>query len=235
MAVPPDSADPSRALSRHHLRRLRQYYRSAGWPCRDNIELELLEQGLVRRSHSPDGGLESIVVTDAGIEALGRYLEGNRNALADHESLVETVSRHLLRQKRLVFRRVSFRVRGERRWTFSRPDVFSLRQVTSGRRLAPLVHEVKVRRADLLGDLKNEAKRRGYQSYCQAFYYVLTEGIAEPDEIPADCGMMIASGTALKLVRHPPHREATLTTRHWLALARARPERLDEDDPQLAF
>ncbi len=235
MSVPPDSADPQQNPSRHHLRRLRQYYRSAGWPCRDNIELELLQRGLIRRALCPEGGLESIVVTDAGIEALGRYLEGNRNALADHESLVETVSRHLLRQKRLVFRRVSFRVRGENRWTFSRPDVFSLRQVTSGKRLAPLVHEIKVRRADLLGDLKNEAKRRGYQSYSQAFYYVLAEGIAEPDEIPEDCGVLIASGSTLQLVRHPPHREATLTTRHWLALARAQPERLDEDDPQLAF
>ena len=30
------------ALTRHHQRRLREVYRSAGWPCHDNLELDLL-------------------------------------------------------------------------------------------------------------------------------------------------------------------------------------------------
>lgn len=235
MSPPADSAAPLPELSRHHLRRLRQYFRSAGWPCRDNVELDLLERGLVRRAPGPDGGLESIVVTDEGIAALARYLEGNRQALAEHEALVAAVARHLLGQKRLVFRRLSFRVRTEERWTFSRPDVFSLRQASSSRRLAPLVHEVKVRRADLLGDLKNAAKRRGYQSYSQAFYYVIAEGIAEPDEIPEDCGVMVATARGLSIARPSPHREVMLTTGQWVALARSRPDQFDEDDPQLAL
>lgn len=230
-----DAAATAPELSRQHLRRLRQYYRSAGWPCRDNMELDLLELGLVRRSDADGAGLESIVVTDAGIAALARYLDGNRRALAEHEALVEKVARHLLQQKRLVFRRLSLRVRTEERWAFSRPDVFSLRQVSSGKRLAPLVHEVKVRRADLLGDLKNEGKRRGYQSYSQAFYYVIAEGIAETDEIPADCGVMVATARGLSVARPSPHREVSLTTGQWVALARAQPERIDEDDPQLTL
>jgi len=233
MTPPLDSAAPVPELSRHHLRRLRQYYRSAGWPCQDNVEIDLLELGLVRRAQVPGGGLESIVVTDAGIAALARYLEGNRRALAEHEALVDAVARHLLQQKRLVFRRLSFRVRTEERWAFSRPDVFSLRQASSSRRLAPLVHEVKVRRADLLGDLKNEAKRRGYQSYSQAFYYVLAEGIAEPDEIPGDCGVMVATACGLTIARPSPHREVMLTTGQWVALARSRPDSPADDDPQL--
>jgi hypothetical protein len=101
--------------------------------------------------------------------------------------------------------------------------------------LHPAVHEIKVRRADLLGDLKNESKRRGYQSYSQSFHYVIAEGIAEPDEVPADCGLIVASARSLALVRPAPYRPATLTTAQWVALARAGAEFGDDDDPQFSF
>lgn len=222
-------------LTRNHLRRLRQYYRSAGWPCQDNIELDLLERGCVRRERVAGGHLESIVVTDVGIALLARQLERNRNAHAEHETLVERVARWLLSQKRLVFRGVALRTRLDEAWALSKPDVFSLRHVTSSRRLHPAVHEIKVRRADLLGDLKNAAKRRGYQSYSQSFHYVIAEGIAEPDEIPADCGLIVASVSSLKIVRPAPYRPATLTTAQWVALVRAGAEFGDDDDPQYCF
>ena len=78
-------------LTRTHLRRLRQYYRSAGWPCHDNIEIDLLQVGLVRREMTAGGtpGLEAIVVTDTGIAALARFLEMNRRAHAEHDVLVD--------------------------------------------------------------------------------------------------------------------------------------------------
>jgi hypothetical protein len=230
----PVPAEPE-GLSRNHVRRLRQYYRSAGWPCQDNIELDLLERGFVRRECVAGGQLESIVVTDAGIGLLARQLERNRNAHAEHEALVERVARWLLSQKRLVFRGVALRTRLDDDWALSKPDVFSLRHVTSSRRLHPTVHEIKVRRADLLGDLKNESKRRGYQSYSQSFHYVIAEGIAEPDEVPADCGLIVASARGLRIVRPAPYRPATLTTAQWVALARAGAEFGDDDDPQFSF
>jgi hypothetical protein len=230
----PVPAEPE-GLSRNHLRRLRQYYRSAGWPCQDNIELDLLEGGFVRRECAASGQLESIVVTDAGIGLLARQLERNRNAHAEHEALVERVARWLLSQKRLVFRGVALRTRLDGDWALSKPDVFSLRHVTSSRRLHPTVHEIKVRRADLLGDLKNESKRRGYQSFSQSFHYVIAEGIAEPDEVPADCGLIVASARSLRIVRPAPYRPATLTTAQWVALARAGAEFGDDDDPQFSF
>jgi hypothetical protein len=134
-AVAPDAE----GLTRGHLRRLRQYFRSAGWPCQDNVELDLLDRGLVRR-------------------------------------------------------------------------------------------------ADLLGDLKRDAKRRGYQSCSQAFYYAIAEGIAEPGEIPADCGLIVAGERTLRVVRPAPHREVSLTTAQWVALVRAGAEFGDDDEPpQLAF
>ena len=149
------------ALTRNHFRRLRQYYRSAGWPCRDNLEIDLLELGLVRREMTTASpwALEAIVVTDAGIGMLSSYLESNRSARAEHERLVDRVARHLLAQKRIVFRGLGMRARLDATWALSRPDVFSLRHVTASTQLHPAVHEIKVTRADLLGDLKNESKR----------------------------------------------------------------------------
>lgn len=229
--------DAQPPLTRNHLRRLRQYYRSAGWPCRDNIELDLLRLGLVRRESTGEGslGLEGIIVTDQGIAVLARFLETNRRAHAQHELLVDRVARFLLADKRLVFRGIGMRTYLDETWALSRPDVFSVRHVTSSRRLHPAVHEIKVNRADLLGDLKKDSKRRGYQSYSQSFYYVILEGIADVSEIPEDCGLMLATPDKLRLVRPAPHRAATLTTAQWIALARGRAEFGDDDNPQLTF
>lgn len=221
-------------LGRTHWRRLRQYYRSAGWPCQDNVELDLLRHGLVRCAVD-SSGRGTIVVTEAGLAALARQLERNRSAHAEHDALVERVARSLLAQKRLVFRGVALRARIDDSWVLSKPDVFSLRHVTSSRRLHPVVHEIKVRRADLLGDLKHPAKRRAYQSYSQSFYYVIAQGIAEPDEIPADCGLIVASTSRLELIRAAPHSTVSLTTAQWVALARSGAEHGDDDDPQLSF
>lgn len=228
--VPPEAG----GLTRHHLRRLRQYFRSAGWPCQDNVELDLLDGGLVRRDTG--GALERIVVTEQGIALLARQLERNRQAHAEHDALVDRVARWLLAQKRLVFRGIALRTRLEEQWALSRPDVFSLRHVTASRRLQPAVHEIKVRRADLLGDLRKEGKRRGYQSFSQTFHYVIAEGIAEPGEIPEDCGLIVASERSLRIVRPAPHREVSLTTAQWIALVRAGAEYGDDDEPsQLSF
>ena len=135
-AIDSTAAAPE-GLTRNHLRRLRQYFRSAGWPCQDNIELDLLERGFVRRDCVAGGMLESIVVTDAGIGLLSRQLERNRNAHAEHEALVERVACWLKAQKRLVFRGVALRTRLDSAWALSKPDVFSLRHVTSSRHLHP--------------------------------------------------------------------------------------------------
>src|SRR5690349_5798509 len=49
---PPPVADPppgALALGRLHARRLREVYRSAGWPCCDAIEVDLLAARLLER------------------------------------------------------------------------------------------------------------------------------------------------------------------------------------------
>ncbi len=56
-----------------------------------------------------------------------------------------------------------------------------------------------------------------------------------PAEIPADCGLVVATERSLRIVRPAPFRPATLTTAQWVALARAGAEFGDDDDPQYSF
>ena len=76
------------------------------------------------------------------------------------------------------------RHQGKTSWRMARPDVFSVRRTSVEDYLQPMVHEVKVSRADLLSDLRHAAKRESYQWLSCETYYVLPAGVAEPHEIP---------------------------------------------------
>ena len=129
------------SLSRRHARRLRDIYRSAGWPCLDAMEVELLAAG---------------------------YLE-------------------------------------------------------------PVVHEIKVSRADLLGDLKTRDKRDSYLAVGGQCWYVLgCDGrgrpIAQANEIPEECGVILVESERLQVARNAPRRAAAdLPFALWMALAKATP------------
>ena len=220
-------------LSRRHLRRLRQYHRSAGWPCLDNLEVELLAAGVIARC-ADSSGREWIRVTDAGIAALRSYIEQNRRQRDPHETLVGRVVGFLAAESRLVFRGLRLRADcGGGRWSPVRPDVFSIRQTNVEAYVDPVIHEIKVNRADLRADLRNPAKRTGYQALAREFYYVIADGIADPGEIPDDCGVIVAADSRLVCARPSPRRPVTLRIEHWIALARARCEAVDAEPDQL--
>ena len=227
----PSTATPGKV----HLRRLRQYYRSAGWPCHDNLEVDLLVAGLVERSLPDAAGLESIRVTEAGLAALAGYRQQNRHALDAHDELVGRIARQLVDEGRIVFRGLALRAKVEAGWKPVRPDVFSIRNTSHEAYLAPFVHEIKVSRADLLTDLRKAGKRAGYQALSQQFWYVIAPGIAEPEEIPEDCGVIVAEPARLRMLRPSPARDVRLATLHWLQLAKARAEFGADDDGQLAL
>ena len=226
-------------LTRRHHQRLRDLYRSAGWPCRDMLEVELLAAGLIARVVQP-GGNETMRVTDAGVALLAEVLRSNRAARTAHEALVERVAIEMGRAGRLAWRGLSLRARiqGEAEekapgrtagWGIACPDVFSIRNTTVEARLEPIVHEVKVNRADLLGDLKKPAKRAAYLDVGGQCWYVLASNaagkpIARPEEIPLECGVMQAFGDRLEVLRPAPRRPVDRLPLHvWLALARATP------------
>ena len=117
-------------------------------------------------------------------------------------------------------------------WRMARPDVFSVRRTSVEEYLQPMVHEVKVSRADLLSDLRHAAKRESYQWLSCETYYVLPAGIAEPDEIPEAFGVWLLHGSidtgTLDLVRPARHTTCKLPFSVWMALAKAIPVTCDQ-------
>ncbi len=228
-------------LKRIHAQRLREVYRSAGWPYQDIVEVDLLAAGLLERITSATGH-ELIRVTDAGIAHLAGATEGNRQARSAHEALVAKVAESMMRDGRLVWTGLNLRARlaGESdedtRWKLCQPDVFSIRNSSRQDYLEPVVHEIKVSRADLLGDLKRADKRQAYLDVGGQCWYVLGSGpkgkpIAEPDEIPNECGVMIMHDNQLEVARLAPKRVAThLPFAIWMSLAKATPMRLSKAD-----
>jgi hypothetical protein len=99
---------PHAALALAHRRRLQEVWRSAGWPCRDVLELDLLAAGLLSRHWDADGR-ETLRLTDAGLQALAASRARNQAALGAHEALVLQVAREQQRAGRLVWRGLSLR------------------------------------------------------------------------------------------------------------------------------
>lgn len=239
------SAEPTPAapdgLTRAHARRLRDIYRSAGWPCQDALEIDLLAAGLLERLRT-DTGHETLRVTDDGVQWLSAVLARNRAELSAHEALVEQVAREMARAGRLAWCGLSLRAQvptGDAarplRWCIARPDVFSIRHTTVQAYVEPVVHEIKVRRSDLLADLRQEAKRAAYRDLGECWYVLGADArgrpIGEPDEVPGDCGVMQQQQARLVVARaaQRPAR-AALPFGVWMALAKATPVAgLDED------
>jgi hypothetical protein len=261
-------------LSRRHQQRLREVYRSAGWPSADPLEVDLLAAGLLERRCSPEGH-ETLRLTDAGIQALAQAHAGNRAERSPHEALVARVAENLGRSGRLAWRGLTLRVplpnaffdtpnagsasptagasepaapgklfdedavpAPDHRWCMAMPDVFSIRRSSIEAYLEPVVHEIKVSRADLLGDLKKPAKRAAYLAMAGACWYVLgvdAKGrpIAQPQEVPPECGVLQVEGAALVVAREAPRRAVQQLPFHvWMSLAQAGPAARPEGDAQ---
>ena len=248
-AMTAQPAAPAR-LGPAHQRRLREVWRSAGWPFQDLIEIELLAAGLLAREC--DGSGRALVrVTDAGIHQLAETLQHNRNARNAHEDLVARVAREMQRAGRVVWRGLSLRARvgeapvpavnaasasaagepvaAEPGWAIAMPDVYSIRHTTVEDYVEPIAHEIKVGRADLLADLRRPAKGEAYRWLSSECWYVIREGIAQPAEIPEVYGVLLArSDGSLAVARPASKRAMRLPFAVWMALARATPERGDD-------
>jgi hypothetical protein len=249
-------------------RRLREVWRSAGWPCQDTVEIELLAAGWLERQRHADGR-ETLRVTDAGVAVLARSVQAQRGRLAAHEALVARVAREMSRAGRIAWRGLSLRARvpspqerseelatvsapagivppadpggaspaeAARAWVVAMPDVFSIRHTTVEEYLEPIVHEIKVSRADLLSDLRHPHKSEAYLAMSSQCWYVLREGIARVEEIPPLFGVIEASAArGLEVLRPAPRRAVRPGLSLWMALARATPEPSDDDaQPWLA-
>lgn len=93
---------------------------------------------------------------------------------------------------------------GESSTGYSRMDAWVMKKSWSN----PLVvaYEVKVDRQDFLRD----DKWRKYLDYCNQFYFVAPKGIIQPEELPADVGLMWVTGTRLFTKRKAPYRDVVV-------------------------
>jgi hypothetical protein len=244
---------------RVHLTRLLALWRSAGWPCHDTVELDLVAAGWVALSHDHQGR-QTLQLTAAGIALLAASRQQHQRALSAHDRLAARMANQLCLGGRLVWRELSLRAhvaqavgldvdeappqdalplddlsqpaaaprsRVPGHWRMARPDVFSVRRTTVEAYLQPVVHEVKVSRADLLSDLRDDGKRAAYQWLSCETHYVMPADVAEPAEIPAPFGVWWLRGDidhgVLELMRPAQHQPRKLPLAVWLAMAQAAP------------
>jgi len=217
-----------------HRRRLREIWRSAGWPCHDVLELDLLSAGLLQRQWD-EAGRETLRVSDTGLQVLAQARRRAQAAFTAHEALVARLVSEMHRAGRVVWRGLSLRAPvadadGCTRWSMARPDVFSIRHTTLEDHTEPVVHEIKVSRADLLSDLRSPLKGAAYRALSSQCWYVLREGIAQAEEVPADYGVMVASDQGLCVARPAPRRALRLPFAVWMALARSTPDAAGADN-----
>ena len=208
------------SLGRHHVKRLREMYRSAGWPYQDMVEVELIAAGMLER-RAETTGHEVVRVTDIGMAYMARSVQKNRSNRAPHEVPVERIAHMLAREGRLVWTNLSLRAQVSVltedehvvRWRLCRPDVFSIRNTTVAGYMEPIVHEIKVSRADLPGDLKHKHKRDSYLDVGGQCWYVLgcdSKGrpIGQETDVPEECGVLIAEADKLHVARNAAKRPA---------------------------
>jgi hypothetical protein len=236
-------------LAAAHNRRLREVWRSAGWPCRDAIELELLAAGLLLRRFD-EQGRETLHLSDAGLQHLAVTRQRNQAAFDAHEALVARVALEMQRAGRIVWRGLSLRAplqppapiepseapapqgRSATVWAMAMPDAYSIRHTTVEDYTEPVAHEIKVSRADLLSDLRSVNKGAAYLAVSSQCWYVLRAGIAEPDEVPPAFGVMLAEPDRLIVARPAPRRAMRPPFAVWMALSRANAEPPPDDDGQ---
>ncbi len=269
--------------TRAHLSRLMKIWRSAGWPSRDPIDIDLLAAGWVSLVGDHPAN-ECLRLTDAGIALLAQSRQAQRRSESDHDKLALRMTEVLMDAGRLVWHELSLRAqvdaepdgpaadasalaplltseptplwddeladtdpstvatgtRKPHRWRLARPDLFSVRRTSNPNYLHPVVHEIKVSRADLLSDLRHTAKRNSYQWLASECHYVFPHGMAEPQELPEELGVWVIHGDIetgrLEMLRPARHAPCTLPFDVWMALAKASPVRrpLERSQAELA-
>lgn len=221
------SAQLRAEMTRAHFSRLRFYWanqRSQPSIQGGAVDLDLQRLGLTRLTSSGD----SYVATELGAAALAEQSVRERSRRSPHHELGGRLAQWLQGQRRLTWEGVEFRARVpavyERAaamglevpepsgalFLLPRPDVYSVVQTFYPERISPLVHEVKVSRADFLADVAKPLKRLAYACIADAVHYVMPAGLVEPHEVPANCGLIVevAPGEFKTLVRAKKQRVA---------------------------
>ena len=211
------------------------------------VEIDLLSAGLLERI-TTDSSHTVVRLTDAGINHLASATQGNRQARLSHESLVDEVVESLLREGRIAWMGLCLRAKVQgvgadgTQGKMCQPDVFSLRNSSRQDYLEPVVHEIKVNRSDLLGDLERPEKCGanldvGGQCWDVPGCDRTGHPIAKLNEIPMECGVVVFQNNPIEVTRMAPKRTVSeLPFYVWMELAKATPRRVsDWDNPQVTL
>lgn len=212
-AVVPDICTIS--LNKAAMRRLRWYYRgpnSKHRTQRDNADLDLIRVGAVNYLQGYNN--DYLVITRVGVQLLAEDLEQTRQTRVPHNTLAERLAHHLQTRDRITWLNIEFRVSPG---ILARPDVFSVAATFNESRLSPMVHEVKVSRADFLSDVQKPEKRGAYGKIACYVQYCVPEGLVNLSEVPKDCGLVIErSDGTFDTVRRGPRNKVSLTPGHFM-------------------
>ena len=209
-------------LNTTQLRRLRWYHRrgnSKNHAHCDATDPELLRVGAINYTLTHNS--EYVRITRLGLQLLAEDTERTRENRAPHNQLAHRLAGYLRGMGRLTWENIEFK---SAPGYLVRPDVFSVVSTHTESRLAPTVHEVKVSRADFLADVSQPQKREGYFKIASRVFYCAPEGIIEPHEVPADCGLLVEEASGhWRMVCRGKHCPVKLTAWHYMNLLLKRP------------
>lgn len=210
-------------LMRKHYSRLRWYFKSphgaGAGGMGDNIDLDLAALGMIEKSEK-FGGVVCFKITQTGIAELSAENKREIERRSPHHSLAGRLAQWLQKQGRVTWENIEFVVEVE---TFGqigrksvRPDVFSVMATLNPKNIGPIVHEVKVSRADFLADVAKPEKRGAYSKIAEAVYYVAPAGMIAPEECPEECGLLVETDGGFELLKKHKRRAVELGAKQFM-------------------
>lgn len=217
--VPSPSSRSSDNLNRAQRTRLTWYFdhpKHARYQT-DSLDFWLLKRGLL--THEIRGSSRILSLTSEGLQAALH----NGSTLVErhkpHDTLAERFALYLRDHQRITWTNIKLKIYHEGKKRTVRPDVFSLVTTYRESKSKPLVHEIKVSRADFLQSLRKPSIRV-YQHIAERVYYVVPKGMVRKSEVPDPFGLYVETAPGrFKLVKVArKHTPRPYTYRMWMAL-----------------
>jgi hypothetical protein len=80
-----------------------------------------------------------------------------------------------------------------------------------------IAFEIKVSRSDFLSEIANPDKRQQAIALSNEFYFVVPDGLVQVEEIPEECGLMVAKESSLRIAKRSDINKEPLLNWHFMA------------------
>lgn len=184
-------------LTLAHTGRLRKLW-SFGRPVHvadlGGIDLDLVVHGFAETVDKAYNSTALLTVTKRGVAHLNEVRQALIAAQRPHHELGQRLAQHLHDKGLHTWENVEFSNPDwtrPRSWDVVRPDVFACLPSLKAENAAPVIYEVKVRRADFMADLAKSEKRAAYSQLAEAVYYCCPVGMIDKAEMPDGYGLLV--------------------------------------------